>query len=663
MHRTALLLAAALLPPAAQAQAAPTVPCALPGGALPTRTRAVFVLDTSGSMRGLGDGRANIFQGVKGSVNTYVRTHRPDRVELLTFDSGVRSRQSFEQPAGTPAWNAALGALHADGQNTHLYRSLRAALTPLQGADEYVTTVFVLTDGIDNDPQRPYTPTQALAAFTGRGPLDRLHYVALGTGIPEDAQRALRASPYADGLTLPVGTLPDLSGAGLEGGVVTVTDAARVPVPFPDGTPLTLATGTADAPLTLTRPAVQAGHAALTVRGAVPYGQAALLCAPGDTDVPGSVASKPRRVLLRLNVGTAPALVWLNPGADLHLKAGEDVVLRYRAAPGVTLSGARVEVLGMGVDAQLERQPGARAFAVRLTNLGLPAGQTVNAQLVLPGVAARPLPAVTAQPGGRVPTARPAAAPARQTSLQGRSRFPRRLAWLLLGLLVLVAAALAFRRVRRRNRQPPLLPPAPDSVPTVDGIEYSEDRTLSLVGQQGRLLAVPTPLGGPFDLGQLSRAPLLSGLRAQQHRDGLKLLKLPADLEVSQGARLLLPGDVVRPGTLLGVVVARRDRAQHPPLGTLQGLGLPLSLRCQDVTLRVNGPYGEHVLHLPPGVTDLGRAFRAPALAGLKFSASGMRILIVEVPAPLTLRRTGENVPLRPGTYLPAVTLIDLPDT
>ena len=68
--------------------------CRLPPG-LPQRTRAVFVLDTSGSMRGLGDGKADIFSGVKASIDRYVQSQRPDRVDLLTFDSGVRSRQSY----------------------------------------------------------------------------------------------------------------------------------------------------------------------------------------------------------------------------------------------------------------------------------------------------------------------------------------------------------------------------------------------------------------------------------------------------------------------------------------------------------------------------------------------------------------------------------------
>ncbi|MFC6662230.1 vWA domain-containing protein [Deinococcus multiflagellatus] len=180
----------------------------------------MFVLDTSGSMRGIGDGQADIFERVKASIGAYVRGQRPDRVELLTFDSGLRSRRSFTQPAGTAAWNTALANLKADGKNTYLYRSLQGALAPLSAAGGDVTQVFVLTDGIDNDTReagRTVTPEAALAAFRDRGPLDRLTYVALGTDIPPEAQAALQRSTYASGLTVPVGQVPDLTGAGLEG--------------------------------------------------------------------------------------------------------------------------------------------------------------------------------------------------------------------------------------------------------------------------------------------------------------------------------------------------------------------------------------------------------------------------------------------------------------
>lgn len=665
-----------------------TVGCQLPPEPLPSRTRAVFILDSSGSMRGIGDGKANIFERVKASVNTYVRQQRPDRVELLSFDTGVRFKQGFDQPAapsGAGKWNAALGSLKADGRNTYLYRSIRAALEPLNGAsgsgaEEYVTTVFVLTDGIDNDREKPFTPAQALEAFKERGPLDRLHYLALGTDIPAAAQQALKASNYADGLALPVGVLPDLTGMG--GGVVSVTDPEQVKVPLPDGALLGLDAGQWNGQVKLAAERTLAGLSRLQVNGEVPYGTPALLCATLEKAALGSVAAKPSQVLLRLNLSGSAPLVWLNPGADLRLARGEDVVLRYRAGPSVDLSRARLGGLTQAGRAalvtELLHQPGAQELQVRLTNQGLSTGQVMQPSLLLPGLPALPLPVVHGAAGGRTPQIAKPAVPTAQatqsgnatstptpaTSVQGRSRFPRRLVWLLLGLLalaLLVAVVVVWRRRPPRLPELPRLPKT--SVPTVQGIEYSEDRTLSLVSAEGDVTGVPTPLGGKFDLGQLARVPLLSGLKAEQHRDGLRITRLPNDLEVSQGARLLRAGDVVRPGTLLGVSVARPDRAPQPPLGTLAGLGLPITLRAEDLTLRVTGPYGEHALALGNGVTDLGNAFNAPVLNGLRVSPSGNNVLLVACPISVTLRRSGESVALRPGTYLLGLTLVDLPET
>lgn len=691
------------------AAAPPPAACTLPAGPLPARTRTVFVLDTSGSMRGIGDGQADIFGRVRTELNRYVRATRPDRVELLTFDAGLRTRRGFDRPAGTAQWNAALQDLRADGNNTYLYRSLRAALAPLTGAGQYVTTVFVLTDGIDNDDARASTAAQALAAFGGRGPFDRLHYVALGTGIPADARQALLASTYADGLTVPLGQMPRLDGPGLGGGLLRVEDAA-LRVPLADGTPVALASPDART-LRLAENVVTNGQVRLQQTGRVPYGAAAALCAQQQA-VTGSVAARPQRLLLRLKLQSPVTL--LNPGADRALARGEDTVLRYRAAPGVAVDGGlTVGGLPAGLGAAVSRLPGAREFSVRLTNRSLTPGQTVTPLLRLPGNMEVSLPAVQGRAGGRTPYAATAATraaqrasraapapqsvPPRQEPAERREAPGGGLGWWGLALLAVVGgvtAAFAWARTRRGRaagagagagmrarrsgrrwplrwpagkagpRQRPTLRPAlipRDEPPAVEGIEYGAGRVLSLVAAGGEVTPVPIPLGGPFDLGQLARVPHLSGLRAEQHRDGLKILRVPADLEVSQGARLVEAGDVVRPGALLGVAVARAGRAPRPPLGTLAGLGLPLTLRRDAANVRAAGPYGQHTVTLPAGLSDLGAVFGAPALSGLKVTLSGPNVLLVEVPSGLRLRRSGETAPLQPGSYLPDLTLIDLP--
>ncbi|UQN06924.1 vWA domain-containing protein [Deinococcus sp. QL22] len=625
--------------------------CVLPAGPLPTQTRAVFLLDTSGSMRGIGDGQADIFERVKVSINAYVRAEQPDRVDLVTFDSGVRTQRGYDLPGAAGRFNGDLAALRADGRNTYLYRSLQAALKPLAGAERYLTRVFVLTDGIDNDTSRTATAQSALAAFTGRGPLDTLHYVALGATVPAEAARALAASAYADSQTVPVNEVPDLTLVAAGDGLRTVTDAGQVAAPYPDGTPLALASGASGVGLAGTT--AQGGFTRLSVPPRLPHGTPALLCAPSTR-----AEAPARRVLLRLNIGTDPALAWLNPAADRTLKAGETVNLRYRAAADLNLGGARVGGLnGTGLEGVLEQQPGSREFTVRLTNGGAEPGRILTPSLALANGRRLALPIITGDEGGRVvaagsiSTGTPASPPIPVAEPENPSSLARIAAWLLGGAAVL--GLLFFLWRRRQGRR--VAPAAPVSVPppAVEGLEYREDRTLALVTANGDVSSVNMPLGGAFDLGQLASVPHLSGLRAEQHRDGLSIITVPADLEVSQGARLLQSGDVVRPGTLLGVAVARLSRAPHPPLGSLVGLGLPLRLLADGVTLHVTGPYGDHAFTLGAGITDLGAAFQAPALAGVRVSSSGPRVLLADVPSHLILSRFGEPAPLRPGTYLP----------
>lgn len=639
-------------------RAAPT--CRLPAGELPRRTRAVFVLDTSGSMRGTGDGQADIFERVKASVDAYVRRLRPDRVEMVSFDSGVRYQRGVDRPAENPEWSALLTGLKADGKNTYLYRSLHTALSKLGGQGEYLTTIFVLTDGIDNDPARLHTARSALQAFERRGALDRLHYVALGTRIPDDLRAALRASVYAAGHTYKAGTVPVLGQGNLAGGALDVTSLDQVTVPLPNGTPVSLGSAM-PARLSLAQNAVRDGRVRLKLRGSLAPGSAALLCAPLVPTADG-INLRPAALLLRLNTPESSGLNWLNPGADLNLRPGEDVVLRYRAGSGLSLGDLRVDPQQRSLTATLERRPGAREFGVRLRHTGQNAAQVTP---VLLGTGRSvPLPTVrlavgpgAAQGSSANPAVRSGDAPATQgasqTSLEGQPKFPARFGLLLLCAAALVGLSLLLRRRRKVPAAANRLPGGAFPVPGVEGLEYSEERTLALVTAQGDVMGIPAPLSGPFDVGQVSRVPHLSGLRAEQHRDGLQILRVPDDLEVSRGALLLQAGDVVRPGTLLGIAVAGAARAPEADLGSLAGLGLPLTLRADDLTVHISGPYGDHVLVVRSGVSDLGATLGSPVLAGLKLTPSGTQLLLVEVPEGLHLRRPGESMPLRPGTYLP----------
>lgn len=804
--------------------------CVLPSGTVPSQTRAVFVLDTSGSMRGIGDGKADIFDRVKNSVERYVDTARPDQVKLITFDSGVRAERSYDLPAQAEQLRGDLGTLKADGNNTYLYRSMHAALTPLAASDRYVTSVFVMTDGIDNDPKPQYSAQGALSAFQARGTLDTLAYIALGSSIPEDAKNALAASDYASGMTLPPGEVPDL--VALSGGVrlATVTDPNRVPAPFADGTPLSLAAQ--DSRVSLARPDAVGGSAQLRVNRDIPAGSAALLCAPAVPS-PNVVGPRTRRVLLKLQMmeggqtpgtqtaaaqgqsgqaqsgqaqsgQTQPAqnqtgasttttrttttqttvqtgqggqtgqtgsrdlagLLWLNPGAAA-LAQGQETVLRYRATGGLPLDGAQLLLpAGLsGFSAVLERQPGASEFAVRVQRsadsasdaalanslpggfltprLLLATGQVVNltplqvaglpgnggaATTVLPvgPASAQPQPgtpgtAATGQAtsqgqanqsvsapsqttptqGGQTPAAQPSTAqnpaaqnPAAQTPAaqpsavlgsQGqapaasRPSFPW---WILLLLALMGLIALMVRRglqgatgtktmaaaAVKGNRPPPTaarhtraaapvpvpvpVAPAAPAVPSrVEGLHYRDDRTLALVGLEGDMRGIPTPLAGSFDLGQVSRAADLRGLRAEQVPGGLELSHIPDDLILAQGTQLLASGDLVVPGTLLSVVST--VTGPRPSLGLLTGLGRPLMLRANGAQLEITGPYGDHLLSLTPGILDLGEMLEAPALRGMKLSTRGYHIMLTDLPQGVTLTNAADHTPIRAGMYLP----------
>lgn len=741
----------------AQTSPSPSVPapaaCALPPGTLPTQTRAVFVLDTSGSMRGIGDGKANIFGKVKERIGEYVAGTQPNRVDLITFDSGVRAQKGFDLPAQAAALRTYLAGLEADGNNTHLYRSLSAALRPLTAGDRYLTSVFVLTDGIDNDPQPEYSADRALAAFEGRGALDTLNYLALGSSIPPSAQSALRASDYASGITLPPGEVPNL--ADLTGGIrmATVIDAARVPAPFPDGTPLTLAAQ--ESGVSLAGPTAQAGSAALRVPRRVTDGSAALLCAPAP-GTPGVIGPRPQRVLLKLRLGADPAsvrargeyvapggegtpplsppstsstttttvqttpppagrgnapglaetasalgllgLTWLNPGADLELGPGEATVLRYRVATGLALDGLQLLLpAGLpGLSGSLERQGDGRELAVRLVRspdataaraltaalpggvivprLVLPAGQVINLSAVGLTEEARststppaPVPASSTAAQTASPTP-PAAQPTAQEQNPGGLSTVPWWVWLLLGL-GLLAALLAWRRGRRGARRgqgasaaagaPPASPGKPGSAPSpaaplptgrVEGVYYGPDGTLALVDLAGET-RILTPPGGPFDLGELARVPELRGLRAEAVAGGLLLGAVPGHLIVSEDTRLIEEGEVLPAGTLLSLAPVEAPGAG---LGSLAGLGRPLMLRAEgDEGLTLSGPYGEHLLALKAGETDVGESLGAPALRGLRLVRQNSSLILAQVPGGVALAPSGERLPLRAGTPLP----------
>lgn len=188
---------------------------------------------------------------------------------------------------------------------------------------------------------------------------------------------------------------------------------------------------------------------------------------------------------------------------------------------------------------------------------------------------------------------------------------------------------------------------------TVVGLEVgAEGGVLRLLTSDANNAVIVLPERGTFDVGLLGATPLLSGLRMEVVDEGLRLLQLPTDLEVSQGARLLTEGDVLRHGAMFGFEMAASARRWAPPMGSWSDLGLPLKLSSFGSTVHAVGRYGEHRLNLPEdGLVDLGQEGEVPALSGLMLMVMTGRVLVAAVPRGVELRSPEGTVTA--GSFLP----------
>lgn len=625
--------------------------CVLPQ-TLPAKTRVVFILDTSGSMRGIGDGKANIFDAVKASMDEYIQEVKPDQIELMTFSNGLKTRNSYQFPAQAAAWKTDLDALKANGNNTYLYRSMTAALAPLEGREQYITNVFVLTDGIDNEPRRRTTAVSSLASFTGRGSFDRLTYIALGTDIPPLARRALRESDYASGVTLPVGQRPKLIElAGVQ--VKTVTEPTLV-LPYAAGTPIQLS----HVPHVNLVESVVNAQQEVKLAVTSPTTVAALLCAaPESTWVAPRVRHTILRVALPLLANQHDDLVLLNPGSRLQLVAGQGTILRYWSRRPLTelsfVTGSDA------LEGRLQRFGNSRFFNIHLKNTGK-RHETVVAYLQW-GSEQMALPALELGAGNI------AAASSQQINWL----------WLLLpfgvfGLIVLVrirqripwqgvigvfqnglqTLKTTFNKLQAGKKSQATEPSVKPDALTLD---YRADRSLIL--QKDGKTSRPFSFEGTLDLGKT--LPTLAGLTVQQQANGLQLQQIPdgwqiwwqpdrADAAVKD--ERLYPNDIVLPATVLKLVRVTPSR-----LGSLQGLGRPLRLKTQGQHLHMTGPYGTHSLVITTRV-DLGKALGAQLLHGLVLEPNNDRLFLIQLPDDQTVKLCDLDTkkPLQTGTYLPS---------
>lgn len=435
LRRAALagLLLVSSWPPAAAQSAEQT--CTLPVSPPPDQTRVVFLLDTSGSMVGQGDSVADIFAAVQGAILRGMRaTTAPGTVEIDTFDRGPRQRASFVWPAERAEFERTVNGLEANGANTWLYRSMQALFGRLSPRAQVATTVYVVTDGRDNDPGGA-TIQSALDAFDlSRGPFDKLYYVALGTAVPQSVKQAFARTTFAQAIELPVGQAPDFTAVTLTPGLVTVGPTGSFPYRRPAGTTLELESGRiGDAAVTIRNPRGAGERVDLNIQGTVPAGSVGYMCAQlpdarqnvllrFDQDTPrrpGSAALLPP---------TLGGLVLLNPTLDRVLSRGEQAVLHYRAVGGPVTVEVATEPPELGA-----RLPDQTVSLLEGERVDL----TVTDRSLVGGQEAAPTLRLNDRTPMRVP------------SFVGEIRRPFPWWWLLLLLLPLLCLLFLLGRARR----------------------------------------------------------------------------------------------------------------------------------------------------------------------------------------------------------------------
>lgn len=379
---------------------------------LPDRYHYVFVLDTSGSMMGLGDGKGRvIFPRVKTELKRFAEQLPPDsRITIQPFDAGPGPSRTFVLPAEKNALSRYVDTLEARGSQTYLYATLLKILEGIghNRRPREAYNVYVFTDGQDNDPA-PLTIQDVTRRYElQRGAYDWIFYISLGIPAPKDVITSLSKAPNARVLEAPPNQVPSLSEVILRpsaldlgnlwakkevqrdvqlesrGSVPTVGFSVEAPVLDRAGALLQVEPSRIPA----------GGTATLTFRlrnsdGLAPGAYQAWLCpkAPSETVV------RPRGIPLRLafHPPGAYTLVPVNVPETLQLRPGEKAALTYRlqgnawAKEPLTVAveapkGLRASLNGQ--EGPVTLRPGEE-LKVAVENTGLGGGSTVRPSLQL----------------------------------------------------------------------------------------------------------------------------------------------------------------------------------------------------------------------------------------------------------------------------------------
>ncbi|MCX7784304.1 MAG: VWA domain-containing protein [Meiothermus sp.] len=588
----------------------------------PAFFRYSFLVDTSASMVGRGDGRAVIFPQLQEKLLDFVRAIRGRaEVWVTPFNQGAAPTARFRLPEERQGLESYISGLEANGANTWLYRNLQNILTELPSNPAVGNVVYVLTDGIDNDRQRPNL-SQVLQAYAPkRGLHDFLYYVGLGQAVPEDIQAAFASFPLACAISAAVGVVPtfaharvspglmDLGNFKLEPGARSVQLGIRFLGP---SAPLTLlyrdeTLEQAGGRLEIEPTALVLEQAQLSFRLSQTsslldgnYGGYLVLFGP-----PGTVVT-PAAIPVRFafNPGALYRLV-LQEGSDGVPGPGHKSVFQYRlegnewAREPITVDlqnlpqGLQVRFNGKAGPVRL--RPG-QPITVELLNLGIGDGrglEQVDWNIVTPA-------------GARIELPKP---PLLRPSAQGRW-----LGWLLAALLPLALGGgwlWQRQRPRRRKRNPTSTTEFPSPyaslVTPMDG-----PRQLEL--KEGQLV----------DLGLLWANPLLRGLLLMGSSNGAQIEELPEGVT-------LLTQEPLEVGAILPFAQAVRLYSEEGLIGSFVVINPRQATPVRWGTATF-APSSSRPVSFDLGgldVMDLGKKLNLPVLLGmgLILSKGGLRLL------------------------------------
>jgi len=408
----------------APAYAAETDPCAPQKAAPQTTSTAspprsfhyLFLIDTSKSMIGFGDGQGRVLlPRVKEEVEKFLGRIPPgSKVTIQPFDDGPKPAQTFEIPQQLATAVDALRRIEAKGTRTCIYRTLSHVLAHWPGDQATGVIVHLFTDGNNNCPPPPTLDDIKQAYTLQRGPYDWVYYILLGVELSPELEQALKGETGWELLAVAPNHVPRLpvvaaEPTALDLGNLYGEDEVRRDIVLrtesePEGA-LRLRTRAVAPQLAAFGAGLSVEPQAVTASGrhsltfqllngeTVPPNQSyqAYLCIEAlDSDV----VMKPISVPVRF--GYHPKGVFrfvpLDSKERLILASGESAALRYRvegnewARESVTITpgpvGEGLELLLNGRHDGLHVAPGEE-FTVELRNAGIQARSALQPQLTL----------------------------------------------------------------------------------------------------------------------------------------------------------------------------------------------------------------------------------------------------------------------------------------